>query len=289
MHAGRTHLLLILEFFLFPLFSPAQVIINEIQSVNTSTITDEDGDYEDWLELYNAGTIVQNLHGYGLSDNLNDPFKWQLPSISLQPAAHLLIFASGKDRKPLVDHYETVVYSNDVWKYLVGTYEPDVNWKNVGFDDSQWQSGVGGIGYGDGDDSTITGPTISLYIRKQFTIVDTATILQAILDADYDDAFVAYLNGIEIARAAIGTPSIPPPYDQVADYTHEAALYQGYLPEKYTIDKQTLTQLLSPGVNVLAIQIHNSDITSSDLSSNFFFSVGIIDTSFTYGSPPSWL
>ena len=74
------------------------VVINEFQSSNSETIADENGDFEDWIELYNHGETPVFLDGYGLSDNENNPFKWQLPDIVLEPGQFLLIFASNKDR-----------------------------------------------------------------------------------------------------------------------------------------------------------------------------------------------
>ncbi|MFN6943987.1 MAG: CotH kinase family protein, partial [Cytophagaceae bacterium] len=76
-----------------------QVVINEIMASNHSVIADEDGDYEDWIELFNAGNYPINLHGYTISDNLNNPYKWSFPSVSIAPNSYLLIFASGKNRK----------------------------------------------------------------------------------------------------------------------------------------------------------------------------------------------
>jgi len=263
-------------------------VINEIQSANTKTVVDEDNDYSDWLELYNAGGVAVNLGGYGLSDDLTQPLKWKLPSVTLQPGERLIVFCSGKNRKPIVDHWETAVYSNEIWKYIVPSSEPDPAWRGLGFNDASWLNGAGGIGYGDGDDLTTIPNALSVYMRYQFNIADTSKILQAILSADYDDAFVAYINGVEVARNGIGSPGIPPAYNQHADILHEAGLYWGLPPESYTIDKQTLSQILVEGNNVLAIQTHNEDISSSDLSSNYFFSVGINDNSFTYGVPPGW-
>ncbi|MBN1481115.1 CotH kinase family protein [candidate division KSB1 bacterium] len=58
-----------------------------------------DGDYPDWIELYNAGSNSINLAGYGLSDDLADLYKWTFPNVTIAPKAYLLVFASGKDRK----------------------------------------------------------------------------------------------------------------------------------------------------------------------------------------------
>ncbi len=73
-------------------------VLNEVMSSNQATIEDEDGDYPDWIEIYNPGDFQIYLTGYGLSDRPLDPFKWVFPSVILNYGEHLLIFASGKDR-----------------------------------------------------------------------------------------------------------------------------------------------------------------------------------------------
>ena len=84
---------------LFTATASAQVVINEIQASNQSTLPDEDGDFEDWIELYNAGVEAVDLSWYGLSDDYERPFRWVIPQgVVLDPGAFLLIWASGKDR-----------------------------------------------------------------------------------------------------------------------------------------------------------------------------------------------
>ncbi|MCC5916196.1 MAG: CotH kinase family protein [Cryomorphaceae bacterium] len=86
-------------FFVFTFICNAQSIsINEIMASNRTTISDEDDDYEDWIELYNFGADSINLFGYGLSDNAADPFRWTFPQIELPPGEYLLVWASGKNR-----------------------------------------------------------------------------------------------------------------------------------------------------------------------------------------------
>jgi len=74
------------------------VVINEFQASNHETIADEDGDFPDWIELYNHGETPVFLNGYGLSDDETNPFRWVLPDVVLEPGQFLLIFASNKDR-----------------------------------------------------------------------------------------------------------------------------------------------------------------------------------------------
>lgn len=75
----------------------ADIVINEFMASNSNTLADEDGDYSDWIELYNRGAITVSLYGIGLSDN-EDPFRWTFPDITLKPGQYLLVWASGKDR-----------------------------------------------------------------------------------------------------------------------------------------------------------------------------------------------
>ncbi|MCC5807782.1 MAG: CotH kinase family protein [Opitutales bacterium] len=93
---------LLLSGFSFPLTAFAStptVRINEVMASNGSTLADEDGDYEDWIELYNYGDAPVDLSGWGLSDSYSNPFKWTFPeSTSIGAGEYLLVWASGKDR-----------------------------------------------------------------------------------------------------------------------------------------------------------------------------------------------
>lgn len=184
-----------------------------------------------------------------------------------------------------VDHWETVVYSNDTWKYQLGNSGLSPDWNTLSYGDESWLQGPGGIGYGDDDDNTTIGQTVSLFIRTKFNIVDTSKIESAILHVDYDDAFVAYLNGIEVARSGIS--GTPPLYNQTGD-DHEAQMYNGGLPEAFVIKKEILKSVLNQNENVLALQVHNSSSTSSDMSSTTFLSLGINDATQSYRPTPEW-
>ena len=74
------------------------IVINEILSSNSFSNTDEDGTYQDWIELYNNGATTVNLSGYGLSDDATILYKWTFPSVSIAPGEYLLVWASDKNR-----------------------------------------------------------------------------------------------------------------------------------------------------------------------------------------------
>jgi len=184
------------------------------------------------------------------------------------------------------NHWETVVYNYDIWRYFVGKSEPPATWRTLGFDDSSWQQGKGGFGYGDGDDSTVIDTCWSVYLRIKFNIVDTAKILAAALNVDYDDGFVAYINDVEIARANITGAN--PTFNTAATTCHEAKMYQHGLPDQYVLDKAILNSCLLNGNNELTVQVHNCSLTSSDMSSIVFLSLEISDTSHKYRTNPVW-
>lgn len=118
-------------------------------------------------------------------------------------------------------HWESIVTETDEFKYLLPKEEPTSNWTVLNFPDQDWNTGIGGFGYGDNDDNTIVPPTKSLFLRRIFTVPGTVTVYNLILDIDYDDAFVAYLNGVEIARSA-NLPAGKPGIDANVTFDHEA-------------------------------------------------------------------
>lgn len=75
------------------------VVINEIVASNYQLIADDDNDYEDWIEIYNPTTAPVHLLDWGLSDDVDQPFRWVFPDTTLGAGDYLLIWASGKNRR----------------------------------------------------------------------------------------------------------------------------------------------------------------------------------------------
>ncbi len=188
------------------------------------------------------------------------------------------------------DHWETAIFAEDNWSYIIPSTQPSSDWNTINFDDSDWLNGPGGFGYGDNDDgTTVDNGTISVFMRRSFAITELPKLNKAILHADYDDGFVAFLNGIEVFRSFnLSDEDDTVPYDATTNIDHEAQLYTGLVPEAFVMDSIDIAQLLSVGENMLAIQVHNVGETSSDMSSNFFFTFGITDASSFYDTPPDW-
>ena len=147
------------------------------------------------------------------------------------------------------------------WRYYKGTNEPSnptEAWRALDFDDAKWPVSPSGFA------SSFTSPLefttfndfpsgfSTLYLRKKFTIEDLAAIQWLTMRVDYDDGFVAYLNGTEIVRRGLaGAPGDFVPFDALA-VKHP----RGTLEE---IDLTAQRNLLQTGDNVLAVQVHNAD------------------------------
>jgi len=273
----------------FPQQIQAQIVLNEICASNISVVENDDGEYDDWIEIFNSGVNAVNLQDYGLSDDPSELHRFNFPSVTLNAGSRMLIFCSDRNQTDIVNHWETAVVATGTWKYFAGTSNPDTNWRNTSFNDGPWQTGTGGMGFGDGDDNTIiTQPCNSVMMRKHFAISDTADILKCIFNIDYDDGFVAYLNGVEIARANVGVVGDRPGNAVNAIAAHEAAMYQGMDPDSFNIDPSVFKNILHIGDNVLAVQVHNVDISNPDITSIPFLSFGIRSSVHTWVDPPVW-
>ena len=82
----------------------AAIEISEFLASNNSSIVDEDGEHEDWIELHNNGTSAVDLSGWYLTDDAGDLTQWAVPAVVLQPQRYLVVFASGKDRTSPILH-----------------------------------------------------------------------------------------------------------------------------------------------------------------------------------------
>ena len=112
----------------------------------------------------------------------------------------LVLSHVGVSAQSDIDHWEAVVQDGTEWRYLVPSFEPIQYWNDPTFNDEAWEEGPSGFGYGDGDDATVVPTTTSIYLRRQFTLDNLAAIEEAVFAMDYDDGYVAYLNGVEIGR-----------------------------------------------------------------------------------------
>jgi hypothetical protein len=269
----------------------AQLKLNEVCYTNATIKFDEDSSSSDFIELYNPTSNPISLNNYCLSDDITEKKKWRFGNIVLAPNAYYMVYASNKNRKHIVNHWETAINNNVIWKYELASASSDTNWKKPGFSDAAWLSGQGGIGNSNSDDNTNVSPQHALYMRYAFSITDTSKISRALLNADYDDGFVAYINGVEVARSqSMMGINQPIAFNALANYTRKA-LSQGNVDsnsrEGFYIEKKLLEKVLKNGTNYLCIEVHNRSQYGS-MTSNFHLSFGLSDASVQFGALPNW-
>ena len=137
------------------------------------------------------------------------------------------------------------------------------DWATPGYDDVGWATGVGEFGYGDGDETTVVayGPSAgSKYRTTYFRTAFTATALPTALELQLrvDDGAVVYINGVEAAR--FNLPDGPVSFGTAAP----AAIYGSAERQdrSFAIDPS----LVVVGANVIAVEVHQNTLGSSDLS-----------------------
>ena len=256
-------------FFLFMITCPAglqaDVVINEFQSSNSMTIQDEDGEYSDWIELFNRGNEPVDLNGYGLSDSDDNPFKWIFPHIILEQDSFLLVWASGKNRAEGLFNPRTLIEFQSHWKYLDDGSDPGTHWYAPAFDDSSWPEGQAMFGYGRPSDHSYGtvlnyGPNASdkfpaYFFRKTFHIDDPSSVNQMILTLQVDDGAIVYLNGHEIVRHNMPAGAV----------THKT--YANAVVIYLDISRHLIPgNLLVEGENLIAVQVHQCNESSSDVA-----------------------
>ena len=155
----------------------------------------------------------------------------------------------------------TLIAFGSSWKYLDNGSNQGTAWRANGFPDGGWATGNAELGYGDGDEVTVVsfGPNsgakyITTYFRKTFNVADPSLFQSLSLTLLCDDGAVAFLNGTEVRRTNM-------PGGAVAFNT--LASVQG---EEITDAVSINPALLNTGTNVLAVEIHQAAINSSDIS-----------------------
>lgn len=160
-------------------------------------------------------------------------------------------------------HSEIIIEESERWHYFKGKQTPPEDWMTNNFSDDSWTTGPTGIGYSDNlilstDLMDMADQYSSLYLRKSFDIPDITMLIHLELRVRYDDGFVAYINGQEVARSTtmelVGKPI---QHDTLADSKPDAFVGEEFF--EITLD----SELLETGQNILALELHNDAIDSA--------------------------
>ena len=206
--------------------------------------------------------------GLKFADDTTSPFSavWS----NVVSGSHVLS-AMGKDNSGIsytsaqvvIAVASMIVPTGSVWKFLDNGTDQGTAWIAPSFDDSAWASGPAQLGYGDGDEATLVGyggdtanRYITTYFRRSFVVETPSSFTNLLLEVLRDDGAIVYLNGVEAQRfnMAAGTVTYTTLTSNAAD--------DGTNWWPATIS----ASLLVPGTNVLAVEIHQTTVSSSDIS-----------------------
>ena len=162
------------------------------------------------------------------------------------------------------------------WKYLDDGSDQGKTWTDTTFNDSGWKIGQAELGYGDGDENTKVdfGPDkydkfVTTYFRHEFTLTaDEMNAAVFTISLLKDDGAVVFLNGTEVLRANMPSGEI--------GYKTPASAFVGGADETTFTTRQIDKNSLKTGKNVIAVEIHQNEVSSSDISFDLELSCNLL-------------
>lgn len=213
---------------------------------------------------YQASGVEVTMSGPGSSTIYYMPDGSDPRAIGGALKAGAQVFVSSTTSENLIP------WSATNWKYLSNNTNQGTAWREAAFNDSAWTTGTAELGYGDGDEGTaIPRPNpryATAYFRKSFVVTDPQAISNLAMQVEYDDGYAVYLNGTRIA----GDLPTNPAYNY---FTNSAI--EDSIANVATVP----TSLLVNGTNVIAVEIHQANDGSSDISMNLSLTATRINTS----------
>jgi hypothetical protein len=212
-----------------------------------------------WTNLSSVSNAV-SLSGLTASTN----YEYQVQTVC---SAITGSYSASSNFTTLAVYTDILIPAGSSWKYLDNGTNQGTAWRNLSFNDASWATGNAELGYGDGDEATVVsyGPNslskyVTTYFRKIISVNNPAAYSSVNLSVLRDDGAVVYINGTEVFRTNMPTGTIA--------YNTYAVTAIG-TPEEYTYYSVILSpSVFATGNNVIAVEIHQANGTSSDLSFN---------------------
>jgi hypothetical protein len=159
----------------------------------------------------------------------------------------------------------TLVAAGSNWRYLDNGSNQGTAWRSASFNDGSWRTGAAQLGYGDGDEQTVVSfgtnakkKYITTYFRRTITVTNPAQFTSLLLNLIRDDGAVVYINGVEVWRSNL-------PGGTIGFKTLAASNVEGANESTWFSTTLSPSRLVA-GTNVIAVEIHQDAITSSDIS-----------------------
>ena len=212
------------------------VVVDVNGDTLTATMINEHGKIRDVFSMVKRGTVQQSRIA----------LPWQPPEFKKSDAAPNEPYTAAIDHRVLIP-------AHAVWSYQAGEHPRGQSWAGTDFDASTWKKGECGFGFGDAvfktEISVPRGRPQSVYLRREFNLEQADKVTELGLEVDYTGAFIAYLNGHEVARTGVGRSSGS--HAQKINPREDRGLV--FIPlrdvQRYARD----------GVNVIAIEIHTPE------------------------------
>lgn len=177
-----------------------------------------------------------------------------------QPAEYKKPSNEPKEKAAAAVDHKVVIPAHAEWEYLAGAHPQGTAWTRLGFKAEGWRTGPAGFGYGEASYQTelkdMRRRYTTVYLRKQFDVVQADAITEMGLRIDYADGFIAYLNGREVARQNVGRSS-GRNAQGVKQREDRGSVY---------IALKDLQTHLKDGANMLAIEAHAASADSLDFT-----------------------
>lgn len=155
------------------------------------------------------------------------------------------------------------ITKNSIWSYNDSGYNLPSDWKNINYNDSNWNFYYGKFGYGNGNEQTTLGfgsnannKFITTHFRKKFTVADSSQIDSLIFKLQLDAGAVVHLNGTELFRRNM-------PNGTITNTT--TALNAVYGNDENNYFEHRIGAKLRNGINILAVEVHLADPESVDM------------------------
>ncbi len=175
-----------------------------------------------------------------------------------QPIMYFRRTGSGMPRQPIV-----FIPPGSEWRYQDEGVNKGTAWRQLAFDDAEWASGLGQMGYGQGDERTVISygwddfeKNTTTYFRKQFTRTSGQTFTNLALRLCFTDGAAVYLNGTEIFRRNLPADAA---FDQLATGSNSER-------QNFWLSVPVTPSLVKVGANVLAVELHRQVSWLPDLS-----------------------
>ncbi|HEX6171909.1 MAG TPA: Ig-like domain-containing protein, partial [Chitinophagaceae bacterium] len=213
-------------------------------SGNTATINPADFTYSAAVSIEIAAGTFKDLSNNNYA-GIADATTWNFTVQDAPPSGPQTLIAYGSS-----------------WKYLDNGTNQGTAWRGTSFNDGGWASGNAQLGYGDGDEATVvsygsnsSNKYITTYFRKTISIANPSSFTSILGNVKRDDGIAIYVNGTEVYRNNLAAGAA---YNTLATLASD----DGATPIAFNFSPSAFVT----GNNLIAVEIHQNAVTSSDIS-----------------------